>query len=453
MTSEMLKRKEDSKQSQRRTQSISKSRTLGAKPATPTSPTSPLPPIRAAILDHRKMDYEPDPFIDDFDEDERVCLACLTDAGLRKAFGRSSDKEQNDCSFCGSEGRETVPALEIQALIKNRCLDGKNEAANELSYCTREGGYIGRTYESHELFESLTLHAVGDEFYAALEKKLNVWSLFCNWDHDMPQPTEQWRYGWQGFVDTVKHKCRFFFGEHMHETRDEFDHTEISPNDFLRNHVPQGIERLQAVQTLPAGTIFYRCRISEPNTPVEDMSQIGPRPATDSENSNRFSPPGIVMFYAGDTQEISAVEVGWPDSSSCDGNVLHTGKLRTMTDLTVLDFTNLAYPAGNFDPDWLDDYHIAQFFREFIRDLSAPVLDQRKPLDYVPTQVLCEYFRFYGAKSGGKWRKLDGIRYPSSHDGTPCYVFFWDNELAREKLQLESMAAKPSPRPARPSTS
>lgn len=154
------------------------------------------------------------------------------------------------------------------------------------------------------------------------------------------------------------------------------------------------------------------------------------------------------MFYGGDTPEVSAVEIGWPSSSSCGGKVLHTGKFRTLIDLTILDFTQLAYPAGNFDPDWLDDYHIAEFFREFIRDLSAPVLDQRKPLDYVPTQVLCEYFRFYGAKSDGVSHKLDGIRFPSSHNGIPCYVFFWDNKVAREKLHLEGLTAEPILRPA-----
>ena len=397
------------------------------------------------------MDYYPDPFMDDFEDDERVCLACLDDAGLRKAFGRSSDKEQSDCSFCGSEDQETVPALEIQALIKNRCLSRKNEAVNELSYCTAEGGYLGRTYQPDEVLESLTLHAVGDEFYAALNEKLNSSNLFCDWDHNMPQPTEQWQYGWEGFVETVKHKCRFFFGEHTHEPRDEFDHTEISPNAFLRRHVPQGIERLQAVKTLAVGTTLYRCRITDPHVTVDEMQHIGPPPASDSLSSNRFSPPGIVMFYGGDTPSVSAVEIGWTDSSDCDGKVLHNGKFRTLTDLTVLDFTQLAYPDGNFDPDWLEDYHVAEFFREFIRDLSAPALDQRKPLDYVPTQVLCEYFRFYGAKSDGVSRKLDGIKYPSSHDGTPCYVFFWDNEQAHKKLHLERLTAEPSLRPAMPS--
>lgn len=385
------------------------------------------------------MDYDPDPFMDDFEDDERVCLACLNDAGLRKAFGLSSAKEKGDCSFCGSGDQETLPAVEIQALIKSRCMSGKNEAVNELSYCTAEGGYLGRTYEPHEVLESLALEAVGDEFYAALNDKLNSGNLFCDWDHNMPQPTEQLQYGWKGFVETVKHKCRFFFGEHTHEPRDEFDHTEISPNAFLRHFIPHGIERLQAVKILAAGTLLYRCRITALNEPVHDMEHIGPPSASDSVGSNRFSPPGIVMFYAGDTPEVSAIEVGWPISSFSGDKALHTGRFRTSKDLTILDFTSLAYPAGKFDPDWIDDYHIADFFSEFIRDLCAPAEDQRKPLDYVPTQVLCEYFRFFGAKAGDAAHKLDGIKYPSSHDATPCYVFFWDKELASKNLHLEEL--------------
>jgi hypothetical protein len=387
------------------------------------------------------MDYDPDPFMDPFD-DERVCLDCLHDAGLKKTFHRSETKATAQCSFCQQADIQTVEALEIQNLIKGRCLSDKVEAVQELSYCTAEGGYLGRTYEPHDVLE-LAMMAVGDKFYQAMEERLDVGNLFCDRDHNLLPPETQWRYGWAGFVQTVKHGSRFFF-EAANDEPADYDPDEISPGDFLRHNIPLGVQRLNAVKTLPAGTEVFRCRITSPSEPVTEFSHIGPPPSSDSIGSNRFSPPGIAMFYAGETPDISATEIGWISTTATPSKVLHTGKFRTLSDLKILDLTHLAYPAGEFDPDWIEAYHIAAFFKEFIADLTAPIQDNRKHLDYVPTQIICEYFRIHGATIAETHHKLDGIKYPSSHDGTPCYVFFWDRLQASAKLHLEQLTRTPA---------
>ncbi len=213
---------------------------------------------------------------------------------------------------------------------------------------------------------------------------------------------------------------------------------------FLKHHIPKGIERLGAVRVLRPRTEMYRCRITDSDVEVSELVHIGPPPASDSVGSNRFSPPGISMFYTAATPQVSAAEV-CRNSPVPPGQILHTGTFRTIADLRILDFVELSYPEGQFDEDWMDDYHIADFFRDFIEDLRAPINDQsRKHLDYVPTQVLCEYFRFYGATSNGGHHKIDGIKYPSSFGGEPCYVFFWDDEITSQKVTLEGVTKESS---------
>jgi hypothetical protein len=386
------------------------------------------------------MDSDPDPFMEPFDE-ERVCLDCIHDAGLQKAFHRSPTKAAAPCSFCEEDDRETVQAVEIQDLIKGRCLNDKNEAVNELSYCSADGGYIGKTYEPQDVLTP-AIGAVSDDFYNAMEKRVDIGNLFCDLDAGLMRPVARWKYGWQRFVQTVKHGSRFFFESTKKESED-YDPDEIAPGDFLRRNIPQGVNRLNAVKVLPEGTEIFRCRITSPSEPVTEFSHIGPPPSTDSIGSNRFSPPGIAMFYAGETPQISAREIGWDAAAPAPAKVLHTGKFKTLADLTVLDLTQLAYPAGEFDPDWIEDYHIAAFFKDFIADLTAPIPENRKPLDYVPTQIICEYFRVHGVLIGGTHHNIDGIKYPSSHDGTPCYVFFWDKSQAPEKVILKQLTRTP----------
>lgn len=381
------------------------------------------------------MDY--DPFMTPFD-DERVCLACLHDEGLQKQFHRPKSKEAaTQCSFSDAENVETVPAVEIQDLIRARCLSDKNEAVQELPYCTAEGGYLGRTYEPGDLLDQAG-GAVSDELYSAMAERMNIVNLFCDLNHNLLPVVSRWRYGWQAFVHTVKHQSRFFF-EVVGGKPADCDPDQIAPGDFLRHNIPSGLALLKAVKVLPAGTVVYRCRITSPDEPVTEFEHIGPPPASDSIGSNRFSPAGITMFYAGATPQISAKEVGWAPTVSDQTKVLHTGKFKTVDDLTILDFTELDYPVGDFDPDWVENYDVATFFKEFIADLSAPIQGERKHIDYVPTQIICEYFRLHGATVGETHHKIDGIKYPSSHDGTPCYVFFWDNHQAPEKLHLEHL--------------
>jgi RES domain len=74
-----------------------------------------------------------------------------------------------------------------------------------------------------------------------------------------------------------------------------------------------------------------------------------------------------------------------------------------------------------------DPRHELIFLRSFIHEVSAPIdREDRAHVDYVPTQVVAEYFRSIALEDG---RRVDGIRYASARRPRhACYALFAGQE-------------------------
>lgn len=73
--------------------------------------------------------------------------------------------------------------------------------------------------------------------------------------------------------------------------------------------------------------------------------------------------------------------------------------------------------------------------RDFTKDVKK---DGKEHIEYVPTQVVTEFFR-YSFNKNRKY-KIDGIIYPSSKNNkNEALVFFWDNEESEKLLNLKSL--------------
>jgi hypothetical protein len=73
-----------------------------------------------------------------------------------------------------------------------------------------------------------------------------------------------------------------------------------------------------------------------------------------------------------------------------------------------------------------------QFLHRFVRECTQPIAkDGSEHIDYIPTQVVTEFFRHIFTDTEGK--RLDGILYPSSkRNGGICCVLFCLNENCTE---------------------
>jgi hypothetical protein len=104
--------------------------------------------------------------------------------------------------------------------------------------------------------------------------------------------------------------------------------------------------------------------------------------------------------------------------------ILNLSGFETLENMYVLDLTEVPAVPSLFSPD----RHLRPtigFLRAFLSDLSKPIKkDGREHTEYVPTQIVTEYFRHSFHKDAGP--PIRGILYPSSRAerGTACVLFF-----------------------------
>jgi len=174
-----------------------------------------------------------------------ICLDCLYDAGLKKLFtGGFTPTQKGDCAYCDKRSILTISSLDVQRLIREYCLVDKTLSVAELGYCTREGGWQGKTYDPDDLLDKCS-GAVCDELFAELQEALNTsGESFCDADHNLMPQTDRWMHSWGEFTSLIKHRCRFLFGQIGDQNPDR-NPDEPSPEEFIRHYLPTALDRLR----------------------------------------------------------------------------------------------------------------------------------------------------------------------------------------------------------------
>jgi RES domain-containing protein len=128
------------------------------------------------------------------------------------------------------------------------------------------------------------------------------------------------------------------------------------------------------------------------------------------------------MFCGAADAETALRGIGWPHN----GSSATTIAFETARDMLLLKLLELPASPSYFDVKQLARWNNLKFLRRFTEDLSAPVeKDGREHIDYVPTQIVTEFFRrVFRTKTG---TGLDAILYPSSV-GDGWVVLFVTNE-------------------------
>lgn len=184
--------------------------------------------------------------------------------------------------------------------------------------------------------------------------------------------------------------------------------------------VAANCRRARLIRTLSAETEFFRCRSRSTATPITEPLDLGPPPCEFASQS-RMSPAGVPMFYGALDQDTARAETL---ANRRDRHTMATFALSRS--IRVLDLTKV--PAISiFDQNRRSLYGWSIFMGQFIRDLGKKVeRDNRMHIDYVPTQIVTEYFRTFMVDS--KRAPIQGIRYRSTKAGRHCVVLFADRE-------------------------
>jgi hypothetical protein len=186
--------------------------------------------------------------------------------------------------------------------------------------------------------------------------------------------------------------------------------------------------KLKLISEVPEGTAFYRGRlVGYASEKMTGAKKLGPAPA-DKAAANRMSPEGVPMFYGSASSETAIREIAAHGTSE----YARIGAFRNQRPLILLDLTALPELPSIFDKEARNRNGVLRFFKHFADNVTAPIRPDGRPhVEYVPTQVVTEFFRWVPT------RKIDGIKLSSAQDGQDTYVLFFTREQVDDE-ELEN---------------
>lgn len=352
---------------------------------------------------------------------EPVCWRCFDDYDL--IIKIKQFQGPRGCTYCGRSDAATAPFDEIAEFIGARLGSFYGLAVDQLPYDGREGGYQGLTWETEELLnDHLELPRDNDEQSLLNDLLAHIgFETWCEYDWLSLDEDVALGLSWKTFCDTIKHERRFFFQDHGYDPEDRDTH---SPIRLLRI-IGRWVQDLNLITQIPKGTRFYRARSAEKRRPWKTPKDLGPPDRAHATQSNRMNPAGIPMFYLSEAARTAAAETPSPH--------LTVAAFETLKDLKVIDLCRMPPTPGFFSESEREERLAIKFLNKFLRDIMNPVsrIDGAH-IDYLPSQVVTEYFRTRRYQGGA----VNGIRYGSVADPRGAnIVFFAEPENLQDAMQ------------------
>jgi hypothetical protein len=309
-----------------------------------------------------------------------------------------------------------------------------------LPYESREGGWQGAVIDSWDLLDRNGLYATNDKLQEAINDALQD-DEWCEVNPFSLRTEQTLYFGWKAFANFVMHEARYVFLNATPKSYDPLQHDEMHPVGVL-SALARTVESIGLVGTLETSVEIYRVHIVD--QAAEGMTtakRLGAPPRAHATYPNRMSPAGISMFYGAFDLRTSILETYNSEEDKLKQKVAAYGIFSPSRTLHVLDLTKPLVVPSIFDAAKHSVRPMVKFLIDFLKDFTKPVpKDKYAHVEYVPTQVVTEYFRhIFTAESG---HQLDGIIYPSSKQGgQAAVVLFADNNDCIEASEAASSDA------------
>lgn len=352
-------------------------------------------------------------------QDKYVCDTCFEDHAL--ALFVQQNATSNTCSFCKRRSRRLI-AADLTDIVSrmNQCIGiYYDQPENCMGYCSGEGGWLGTTYDTDELLDELELdlpHDTDGELRRVIAESLGE-QLWCHRDPYGSTEEESLADSWRSFCNHIKHERRFFFLDSSTKRgKHALDEPLLDPAEMLSSLAKFCLD-FGLIRSLPAGTKLIRVRQQREGSQWRSVRDLGPPPREKATQSNRMSPPGVPMFYACSDAEAAICE------TATGAGFFAIGEFVLQNSIYVLDLTKMKSVPSLFDLDKSRMRPKLKFLNQFAREISKPIeRDNRIHIEYVPPQVVTEYFRHYVRY---KEQPILGISYRSSRRiGGICYALF-----------------------------
>lgn len=358
-----------------------------------------------------------------YDEAEGdICARCVKDPALKNWV--KDNAEAHVCRFCGEESEEPIAASFddfVGVVLTGIGFDWNHPDSEGILYVSAEGGYQASVTDIWDVLADYDISEDTDVVDAIIDVVGN--NGWVEREYYIGDKSQRLEWGWDWFKQVVKHQTRYVF-----LAPDESgDSAEVPPSRMLSaigETVVDELADLNLITEITADTDLFRIRIGE--AAYCTGAEIGTPPAQFANQSNRMSPAGIPMFYGAFDIDTARAETLDPEHHA--GQTLSVGTFRPTRNLRVLDLADLPDIPSVFEEDGHHRIHPLRFLHAFARDIAQPIArDGREHIEYVPTQIVTEYFRRVFRDAGGN--AIDGIIYRSSRQGSDrAFVLFCENE-------------------------
>ncbi|WP_161793719.1 HEPN-associated N-terminal domain-containing protein [Agreia bicolorata] len=352
-----------------------------------------------------------------------VCSNCLLDDALADAVRGEGDTEP--CDYCGKTPLEPEASADMEVVVE-LIVEGFHyeyeDPIEMVLWSSADGGYqIGGQRDTADLLRDHEV-AENEELLFDLEQAIEG-QLWVQRDPYSASPVQALKWGWSFFRDYVKHKRRYTF-----LIREDPDATMESGGEIGMAGVPKAVadavREAGHITVLPANTTWWRVRPHSSGEIYTSAGALGSPPNLVARD-NRMSAKGMGAFYGASTLAGARAEVAGYADPTHDGTA---GEFELLRDISVVDLRNAANMPSLFDSNRRHLRAPIEFMGDFLEDVTR-VADpsDTQNLEYIPTQVIAEYFRYGLSGDAGP---VKGILWRSSKDPTvTSCVIFADQDL------------------------
>jgi hypothetical protein len=364
--------------------------------------------------------------------DTAVCPDCVKDPYLKQLLASSAI--HNTCDYCGRTAESPI-AADTEVLVEAVWKTVGTYYCDPTDGVPYDHGFIVDPIDFPEV-----LFDLGFSGHARLMEDMEGTDTNCagfveavNGDWAGSHADQVAMTAWSLFSHDVKHRTRFHFNQP--DAKDIY----IGPYEVPVSETLSVLANyLRAVErTLPRATVVYRVRQRKRGDTWEPVEGEMGAPPDDRVRAGRMNPAGIAYLYTAFDPETAAKEVG---ATRRGGGIPFLARFELTQDVVVFDLTAFPPEPSIFDIDNKPHREARKFIESFSRSISAPVSkDGSEHIDYVPSQVVCEYLaQAFELRPG---TILGGLIYASAvRQGGKNLVLFPSHPLFGRDFQGASFA-------------
>lgn len=357
-----------------------------------------------------------------------VCCSCFGDQAIKDYIEDFSDS--SICTYCKKDNVTACSlTLVVAHIVESINYEWDDPANAGVSYESAEGGYQLNTTDTYDLLSSeLELDIKHDDLIDDINSNI----LNTNWCPISPYSltfNQRLLYGWKSFSEFVKYNSRYVLFKPNDDLQVRYQKEEMEPEEILEA-IGVFINDFRLLKKIETSEELFRVRIENLDISYDSEKQLGSPPKEYCTLANRMSPAGISMFYGAFDVDTSIKEVYVPESGITKKAIC--GVFKATESLTVIDLSNIPTVPSLFDEENRHYRGALGFLNDFIIDFCKPIERvDRTHVDYVPTQIVTEFFRHILLVDGSK--NVNGVVYPSAKNNNEnCIVIFANSEQCCE---------------------